>query len=141
MILPDVNVLLAAFQEDHEFHSLCRPWLERTLRSANAFGISELALSSFVRIVTSPRAVRDPATLDEAFQFAAAILRPSHAVRVNPGPRHWEIFTRLCKESHVKGNVVTDAYFAALAIEHGCEWITLDNDYARFPGLKWRRPS
>jgi len=33
-----------------------------------------------------------------------------------------------------------DAWFAALAIESGCEWITPDRDYARFPGLRWRTP-
>lgn len=141
MILPDVNVLVAAFQEEHEFHSECRSWLERTLRSDNAFGISELALSAVVRIVTNPRAVRNPASLDDALLFASAVLRPSHAVRLSPGPRHWDIFTRLCRHTHIKGSVVADAYFAALAIEHGCEWITLDNDYARFSDLKWRRPS
>ena len=30
------------------------------------------------------------------------------------------------------------AWFAALAIEHGCEWVTLDRDFERFPGLRWR---
>jgi len=140
VILPDVNVLIAAFRSDHEFHVVCRSWLEHTLRSDNAFGISELALAGFVRVVTNPRAVRDANTLDEALVFAEAVVRPSQAVRVSPGPRHWDIFTRLCRESHVKGDLVTDAYFAALAIEHGCEWITLDGDFARFPGLKWRRP-
>lgn len=140
MVLPDVNVLIAAFRPDHEYHDACRPWLERTLRSDNAFGISELALGACVRIVTNPRAVRDPNTLDEALSYVEAVLRPGHAVRVSPGSRHWGIFTQLCRDAHVKGEVVTDAYFAALAIEHGCEWITLDGDYARFPGLKWRRP-
>jgi len=41
----------------------------------------------------------------------------------------------------VKGNLVTDAYLAALAIESGCEWISTDGDYARFKGLTWRRPA
>ncbi len=25
--------------------------------------------------------------------------------------------------------------------ESGCEWITFDRDFARFPGLKWQRPT
>lgn len=25
--------------------------------------------------------------------------------------------------------------------EWGCEWITLDRDYARFPGLRWTAPA
>jgi hypothetical protein len=36
--------------------------------------------------------------------------------------------------------MVTDAYFAALALESGCEWVTTDRDYARFAGLAWRHP-
>jgi uncharacterized protein len=27
-----------------------------------------------------------------------------------------------------------------VAIEHGCEWVTNDADFARFPGLRWRPP-
>ncbi len=57
-----------------------------------------------------------------------------------PGPRHWEIFVRLCRAVRVKGNLVQDAYLAALAIESGSEWITTDRDYSRFPGLRWRHP-
>lgn len=140
MILPDVNVLIAAFRPEHEFHATCRPWLERTLASHAAYGMSELALSSFVRIVTNPRAMREPDTVGDALTFAEAVMRPSHAVRLSPGARHWQIFTELCRLGHLRGAVISDAYFAALAIEHGCEWITLDGDYARFAGLKWRRP-
>ena len=140
MILPDVNVLLAAFRRDHEFHAVCRPWLERTVSSANAFAISELVLTACVRIATNPRVLRDPSSLDEALAFADAVRRPGHAVLVSPGPRHWDIFTRLCRDAHVRGPLVTDAYFAALAIEHGCEWITLDGDFGRFADLRWRRP-
>ena len=54
--------------------------------------------------------------------------------------RHSEIFQRLCKETETVGNLIPDAYFAALAIESGCEWITTDRDYARFKGLRWRHP-
>ena len=140
MTLPDVNVLLAAFRDEHEDHALCRRWLERTLASHSAFGISDLALSAFVRIATNPRALRNPNSLEEALAFAEAVRRPSHAVHLSPGPRHWDIFTRLCLETHVKGTVVADAYYAALAIEHGCELITVDGDFSRFAGLRYRHP-
>jgi predicted nucleic acid-binding protein len=57
-----------------------------------------------------------------------------------PGVRHWSIFADLCRASNARGNLVQDAWFAALAIESGCEWITLDRDYAKFPELRWRAP-
>jgi predicted nucleic acid-binding protein len=67
-------------------------------------------------------------------------MSPEHAVTIAPGPRHWEIFSKLCREADARGNLVADAYLAALAIEFGSEWISTDGDYARFPALKWRRP-
>jgi len=61
-------------------------------------------------------------------------------VVVAPGPRHWEIFDRVCRAGDARGNLVPDAYLAALAIESGSEWITVDRDFSRFPGLRWRHP-
>ena len=61
-------------------------------------------------------------------------------VRVMPGPRHWDIFCALCDGAATKGNLVADAYLAALAIESGCEWVTTDRDFSRFEGLRWRHP-
>ena len=63
-----------------------------------------------------------------------------NAVPVAPGERHWTIFERLCGTAGARGDLVPDAYFAALAIESGSEWITTDRDYSRFPGLRWRHP-
>jgi predicted nucleic acid-binding protein len=68
------------------------------------------------------------------------LLEHLNSQMIQPGPRHWSIFTRLCLKERITGNLVPDAWFAALAIESGCEWITTDGDYARFKELKWRRP-
>jgi toxin-antitoxin system PIN domain toxin len=140
MVLADVNVLVSAFRPELEHSELCRGWLTGVMRSDHAYGVSDLSLAAMVRVVTNPRAFSPPDSVEDAFRFAAALTRGANAVRLSPGARHWEIFERMCREGHVRGNRVTDAYYAALAIEHGCEWITLDGDYARFPGLKWRRP-
>jgi uncharacterized protein len=82
----------------------------------------------------------NPSSLDEAFGFCADLLGQPHCRTVEPQARHWEIFTRLCIETNTRGPDATDPWYAALAIEWGCEWITLDRDYARFPGLRWRTP-
>ena len=140
MILPDVNVLVYAHREDSPHHATCRAWLIETLKADQAFGLSDAVLASVVRIVTHPRVFKQPSRLDVALAFVAGLLRQPHAVAVSPGPRHWEIFTKLCRDADVRGNLVADAYLAALAIESGCEWITTDGDFARFSGLKWRRP-
>jgi toxin-antitoxin system PIN domain toxin len=138
--LPDVNVLLYAHREDTAQHAVCHQWLLTTMKSEAPFGLSETVLSSVVRIATHPKIFKQPSRLDVVLAFTAGLLAQPNAVTVRPGPRHWDVFTRLCRESGARGNIVADAYLAALAIESGCEWITTDGDFARFAGLKWRRP-
>lgn len=72
--------------------------------------------------------------------FSRVLIDQPNCVAVQPGPRHWDIFTTLCQQADATGNLVPDAWFAAMAIESGCEWITTDRDYARFKGLRWRPP-
>jgi hypothetical protein len=140
LILPDVNILVYAHREDAKDHAGFHEWLRAVLGSEQAYGMSELVLSSFVRIVTNPRVFRVPTPTQDALTFAEQLLTPTHCVPVRPGPRHWSIFVRLCRESAARGPLIPDAYFAALAIESGCEWITTDRDFTRFEGLRWRHP-
>ncbi len=140
MILPDVNVLIYAFREDTPGHQQYRDWLRARVTGQEAFGLSELVLSGALRVLTHPRVLAPPTPLDRALEFVATLRSQPNAVLLQPGPRHWEIFARLCTAAGAKGNLVADAYHAALAIEHGCEWISTDRDYARFPGLRWRHP-
>lgn len=140
MVLPDVNVLVYAFRPDLAPHALNRRFLLDLLEGDEAFGLSGSVLSGFVRVVTHPRIFETPDPIEDALAFTETLRASERAVWIEPGPRHWEIFTRLCREANARGNLVPDAYFAALAIESGCEWVTTDRDYARFPGLRWSRP-
>ena len=140
MILPDVNVLIYAFREDAPDHARYRDWLRSRVAAAEALAVSELVLSGVVRVLTHPRVFDPPTPLSRALEFVNALRSQPNTVLVHPGPRHWEIFTRLAARAAAKGNLVADAYHAALAIEHGCEWITTDRDFARFPELRWRHP-
>ena len=121
-------------------HAAYREWLEGAVDADEALGVSELVLSGFVRVVTHPRVFSPPEKVESALAFANALREAPTAVPVAPGGRHWSIFERLCHDAGVHGNLVPDAYLAALAIESGSEWITTDRDYARFPGLRWRHP-
>ncbi len=140
MILTDVNVLVYAHRQDAPGHAAMRGWLEEILNGDQAYGYSSLVLAGFIRVVTHLRTFNPPSPPDAAIAFAQAVRGQPNAVSIQPGPRHWEIFTSLCKTANAKGNLVPDAYLAALAIESGSEWITTDRDYSRFPGLKWRHP-
>jgi hypothetical protein len=139
-LTPDVNVLVYAHREELPEHDGCHRWLEQVVGGDAAFGLFELVLSGFVRVVTHPRVFRTPTPLAAALAFAAELRAQPNCVDVRPQERHWEIFGRLCRESGAKGNLVADAYLAALAIESGCEWVTTDRDYSRFQGLRWRHP-
>ena len=140
MILTDVNVLVYAHRADASGHSAYRKWLEEQINSAQAYGYSDLVLSGFLRVVTHPRVFNPPSELASAIAFTHIIRSQPNAVPMMPGHRHWDIFQGLCEAANVKGNLIPDAYLAALAIESGSEWITTDRDYSRFPGLKWRHP-
>jgi len=138
MILPDVNVLLYAFRSDSPRHAEHRAWLQSVVNGEAAYGMSPQVLSSVIRIATHPRIFARPSRLEDAIAFASVLLEQPHCQVVQPGPRHWRIFSDLCRRAQVSGNLVQDAWFAALAIESGCEWITTNRDYARFDGLRWR---
>jgi uncharacterized protein len=141
VILPDVNILVYAFRSDSPNHEICRRWLDDVVNGDARYGMAPQILSGVIRITTHPKVFAMPSRLDEVLRFCDILLAQSHCVVIQPGERHWDIFKRICTEADARGNLVPDAWFAALAIESGCEWITLDRDYARFPGLQWRVPA
>jgi toxin-antitoxin system PIN domain toxin len=140
MILPDVNVLIYAFREDAPNHADYRKWLETRVRSHEAFGLSGVVLSGVVRVLTHPAVFKPATPLDLALEYCEALRSYPNAVEVSPGERHWGIFASLCRSGRAKGNLVPDAWLAALAIEHGCEWATSDRGFSRFPGLRVIHP-
>jgi toxin-antitoxin system PIN domain toxin len=140
VILPDVNVLVQAFRSDSPDHEMCRSWLGNVVNGQARYGMSPHVLGSVIRVTTHPKVFMKPSSLDDVLRFCNILLGQPHCAVIQPGSRHWEIFTRLCIEADARGNLVPDAWFAALAIESGCEWITLDRDYARFSQLRWRLP-
>ncbi|CAN5285374.1 type II toxin-antitoxin system VapC family toxin [soil metagenome] len=140
MLLFDVNVLINAHQENAKNHPRYRSFFEDVVNGSAPFGMSELVCSAFVRIMTDPRAYVAPTPIDTAVRIVHRFLSQENCHRVQPGARHFQIFSRLCIETPVRGKGVSDAYLAALAIESGCEWVTDDRGFARYPGLRWRRP-
>lgn len=140
MRLLDVNILIYAHREDAEEHLRYSHWLKAALRSEEGVAVSELVLSGCLRILTHPRVFQPPTPLPLALQYLEELHGHPNLTRLAPGPNHWRIFLQLCREGDAKGNLVSDAYHAALAIETGCTWMTTDRDFARFPGLKWEHP-
>ena len=140
MILPDVNVLVYAHKTGTAQHEQYRDWLLAELDGPAPVAVSELVLSGVVRVVTHPRVFDRPSTPRAALDYVTWLRDHPGTVVVGPGRRNWQVFAGLVADAEARGNLVPDAYHAALAIEHGCEWITTDRDYARFTGLRWRHP-
>jgi uncharacterized protein len=139
MRMPDVNVLVYAHRRDETVHEFYRTWLEDLVNSGAPFGLSALVGVAFVRIVTNPRFHDDPTPLSVAIETVDR-LRESPGCRwLLPGARHWGITAALCRKTGATGKRVADAQHAAVAIEHGCQWVTRDDDFACFSphGLEW----
>lgn len=140
MILPDVNVLVSAHRTDALHHDRCARWLNDAVNGPEQVGLADAVIAGFVRILTNPRIYRAPAPLETALGAVDELLQHPGVARVLPGPRHWIVFSQLCREVTARGNLVTDAAISAIAIEHGATVITLDRDFARFPGVRWESP-
>jgi uncharacterized protein len=141
VIICDVNVLLYAMRVDSPHYESYGPWLEDALQGNEAIGVSELVLSSVIRLATNHRVFSLPSSVDEVLTFCEAVLAAPAALSVRPGERHWSIFTRLLRDAGVRANIVPDAYLAALAIENGATWASSDRGFARFAGLKLLDPA
>ena len=137
MLLPDVNVLLAAFRADHDHHRLARSFVDQARSGTVVLGLSDVALASVVRLATNARVFVRPDTVDAVLDFVD-VLRDPPAQLVQAGTTHWPRFAELCRRLGLRGNLVPDAYLAALALEQGAELVTFDRGFGRYPGLRWR---
>ena len=141
MIVPDVNVLVALFRADHEHHEVVARWWRRTGEAGVSVTAPDLVWTGFVRIVTSSRVFRVPATVDEAFGFVKAVTAQPTYVPMGPLPHGMDEFERLCRDGQATGDFVPDAYVAAVARCLGAAVATLDRDFRRFDDLRLAVPS
>ncbi|MBI3928729.1 MAG: type II toxin-antitoxin system VapC family toxin [Armatimonadetes bacterium] len=140
MLLPDINALIYAHRSDSPEHQRYSDWLVRLVESPSPFGLSDFVMTGFVRIVTNRRVFREPTPRTVAVDFLANLLSQPNCVMVLPSSRQWRLMMELCEQADVVGPLVSDAYLAAQAIDHGCELVTTDSDFARFQGLRWSHP-
>jgi uncharacterized protein len=140
MMLVDTNVMIYAHRPDAELHKEYQDWMQALIEGPEPYAVSDFALTGMVRVVTNPSTFGDPTPIESALGYADQIRNQPHAHVVNPGAGFWRIFTDLCLRVGARAKLVPDAYLAALTIEHGCEFITADKDFRRFPGLRWRHP-
>lgn len=140
MILVDANILLYAEDSLNPLNQQARTWWDGRLSRSETVCLCWTVLSAFIRIGTNPRVFDQPLSLEQAISRVQSWLDQPCTKIVRPTERHWTIFQQMLKEGQAVANLVTDAHLAALAIEHGCELVSTDSDFARFPKLKWSNP-
>jgi uncharacterized protein len=140
MLVVDVNVLVDAHRIGAPRHEAILAWLDATRIGDEALTIPGSVASSFLRIVTNRRVFPDPASIDVALAFVDALMAGPAVRRIEPGPAHWALFADICRASRAVGDLVPDAWLAALAIENRATLVTSDRGFGRYPGLKWRDP-
>ena len=139
MIIPDINLIVYAYNEDAPFHAPAKAWWERRLSGTEPVGLAWAVILGFVRLMSNRRVLARPMPASEAVGHCRSWILQPNARIVLPGPTHLDIFTGLLA-GPMGPNLVTDAHLAALAIEHQAELHSNDGDFARFSGLTWRNP-
>jgi toxin-antitoxin system PIN domain toxin len=140
VILPDVNLLLYAADRGAPQHKAARAWLEAALSSGLEIRLAWVVILAFLRISTRQGWSRQPASIDSALAVVESWLNHPSVAIAHPGPEHVRILRRLLNATGTAGNLTTDAHLAALAMEYDAELASADNDFARFPGLRWQNP-
>lgn len=139
MIIPDVNILVYACRQDSPMHEHFQSLLMHAFARREQVGLCDVVRIGLLRIVTNAKPWLVPTSLEGALGFIDWISSQPSSLTVAPGPLHADIFRELCVATGAKGNLITDAYLAALSIEHDAVLLSYDYDFAKFPGLRWSR--
>jgi toxin-antitoxin system PIN domain toxin len=139
-MLLDANLLIYAVDEESPFHAGCLQWLTLQLNGERRVGLPWQSLSAFLRIVTHPRAPRNPLAPSDAWLHVEEWLASDVTWVAEPTPQHAHILGQLIRRYQLRGNLIPDAHLAALAIEHGIEVCSADTDFARFTEIRWHNP-
>ncbi len=140
MIVPDLNLLVYAYNDGAPLHTSAREWWEGLVNGVERVGIPWVVSIGFVRLITHPRVVVHPVTSDVAVDYIQNWFRFPHITPINPGTEHINHLRRSIAAAGVGADLVTDSHIAALAMEYQAEVHSNDSDFSRFPGLRWRNP-
>ncbi len=140
MTVPDINLLVYAYNSDAPDHERARTWWEATLSASQPVGLAWATMLGYLRLMTSRSVLIDPFLPAEAIGHLRSWLERPQVQVLGPGPRHLDLIEGLMTAAHASGQLTTDVHLAALAIEHQAELCSNDSDFSRFPGLRWSNP-
>jgi len=140
MILPDVNLLIYAYNTSAPHHAAARRWWDERLSGDEPVGLAWVVILGFIRINAHAKIHANPMSLQQSTAIVAEWLTLPHFHLVDPAPGHFERLTHNLIHLGTAGNLTTDAHLATLAAERGYVLHTTDADFNRFPVLKWVNP-
>ncbi len=140
MIVPDINLLIHAYNTESRVHAAARAWWQDLLNGTGPVGLPWVTMLGFIRIATHRQVLARPLPAASACAHVRAWLAQPCVAVLEPGTRHADVLFGLIEQLGTAGNLTTDAHLAALCIEHQAELHSTDADFARFPGLRWRNP-
>jgi len=140
MIVVDVSLLIYAVNQDAANHGKAKAWLESAVSGTETVGLPWIVLLAFLRLTTRTGLFQKPLTVGAAFDLVDAWLQQPSVTVPEPTARHLQTMRDLMSPLGAGGNLTSDAHLAALAIEHGAELCSADNDFGRFSRLRWRNP-
>lgn len=140
MIVPDINLLIYAYNSGSPNHPEARRWWEGLINGEELVGLPWAVSTGFVRIMTSPRALTSPMVPSEAVGLVTCWFEYPHVTPIIPGAEHLTLLKRNLEAAGIGANLVTDAHIAALAMEYQAVVHSNDSDFRRFPGLRWQNP-
>ena len=140
MILPDVNLLIYAYNEAAPHHARARKWWEDRMTGRAPVALAWAVVFGFIRLVTHPSVLECPLEPGVALDRVDEWFVCENVTILEPGPRHLRIVRDLFAATGVAASLTTDTHLAALAIEHGVELHSNDRDFERFPGLRLFNP-
>lgn len=139
-MIVDANILIYSVDESATSHHAAKSWLTDALNGPVLLGLPWPSILAFIRISTHPRLTRHPLSGDAAWTIVDAWLSAPAAWVPQPTAQHASVLGKLIRTHGLTGNLVPDAYLAALAIEHGVALCSTDSDFARFPEVRWVNP-
>ena len=140
MIVPDVNLLLCAYDASSRLHAATAAWWQACLSGSEPVGLPPVAVFGFIRVGTSARVFEHPMTPKEAADHVRAWLAQPVVEVLEPRADHLERVLTLLESLGTAGNLVTAAQIAALVFEFDAVLHTTDTDFLRFAGLRWLNP-
>ena len=131
----DVNVVVGLYHPDHPHHASALTWWEDCRAAGEPFTVPDLVWVAFARLITNRAVFSIPATFGQAWSFVRAVMQQDTYARYASDERVLDEFARLSEAARANGNLITDAYVAAVAASLGATVVTFDRDFRKFDGV------